>query len=959
MNLCLRLVCVALPLLVAAPALAQYDYRLGGKNKVRYDTFDWKVYETPHFRISYYDRVEPTLPRVASFAESAYDELARKLNFQILEPIPMLTYATHAEFEQTNVIVGFIPEGVGAFATPVRNRMVLPVDLSDADLQALIQHELVHIFQYEILYQGKVRRALYRRPPLWFMEGMASYLAFDESARERAYMRDAALADRIPSIAQPPGGYMAYRYGHKVFEFIESEWGEDGLREFIFSFRNTLGGRVAGPFAETFNMDAEDFDAAFRSWLRRHYGQFAERGTPEEFARRFRTGDDRWSNETSPAVSPSGDLVAAFTTVRNDVDVALLGVPDRRLYKNLTPGETTRYQYLIAQGLTVGPDRGRDLAFSPDGNRVAVFARFDRTRKLLLLDAVKGGVAAEHDIPLPVDQPMQPAFSPDGRSVAFRGYRGGQADIYLLDLGDGSIVNLTDDETYDTAPSFAPDGNTLVYSARVGQWDKLVELQLDDPTRRRQFTFGDGNDEGAAFSRDGRRVFFASDRENGILDVYQYDLESRSLSRLTHLIGAAVNPVPVQTLDGERVVFQAYSRGAWQLWVADPAKAVPVGTQEPPREGVEVEPYVPAVTIPVDPTKGTVVKRHRLFMEDARAFIGYDRYGALQSQVYFGFSDQYGDRRLDVYLSSVDTFSNFNATWLNLEPRLQWGALLSDYRTFYVWGYDPLFDDYTDREQAYRQTGGAFLAQYPFSRSYRVSGSVGYVDQSVTYPMYDDLGNFQEFVSYRDHVPFANVGLAGDTTRWQAYGPHRGTRWELDFYYGADLEDGGALSANTVFEGRAYLPLSQRNEVAVRLYAAFAEGNRPSIFAFGGMDTIRGLPIRSISGNRGGFVNVEWRFPLIDTLDLAFLRLSNIRGVLFVDVGTAWWDFDGVEYNYRGEPGFDFIEDGRLKDGVASYGFGVDLYFFGLPMHWDFSKRWDFKDTLGRLETDFWIGFRF
>ena len=202
---------------------------------------------------------------------------------------------------------------------------------------------------------------------------------------------------------------------------------------------------------------------------------------------------------------------------------------------------------------------------------------------------------------------------------------------------------------------------------------------------------------------------------------------------------------------------------------------------------------------------------------------------------------------------------------------------LFDDRTFYVWGYDPLFDDYTAREQAYRQTGGALVGQYPFSRSYRVNGSVGYVDRKATYPILDDLGEVS-FVSYDDQIPFASTGLAGDTTRWQSYGPHRGTRWELDFYYGADLEDGGTLSANVVFEWRAYLPLSQRNEIAFRLYAAYAEGNRPSIFAFGGMDTIRGMPIQSIAGNRGGFVNLEWRFPLIDNLDLAFLRLSNVRG---------------------------------------------------------------------------------
>jgi len=194
-------------LFVALPVAAQlnpYNPYIGGKNKVRWDKFEWYTYDTPHFRISYYDRVEPSLEKIASYAESAYDDIARKLNFQILKPVPMICYATHAEFEQTNIIVGFIPEGVGAFATPVRNRMVLPVDLPDRELQALIQHELTHIFQYEIFFGGSRGRAIYARPPLWFMEGMASYFGDDEDSRDEMYMRDAALSDQVPSIMRPP-----------------------------------------------------------------------------------------------------------------------------------------------------------------------------------------------------------------------------------------------------------------------------------------------------------------------------------------------------------------------------------------------------------------------------------------------------------------------------------------------------------------------------------------------------------------------------------------------------------------------------------------------------------------------------------------------------------------------------------------------------------------------------------
>ena len=127
----------------------------------------------------------------------------------------------------------------------------------------------------------------------------------------------------------------------------------------------------------------------------------------------------------------------------------------------------------------------------------------------------------------------------------------------------------------------------------------------------------------------------------------------------------------------------------------------------------------------------------------------------------------------------------------------------------------------------------------------------------------------------------------------------------------------------------------------------------------------------SISGNRAGFASVEWRFPLIDRIDMSFLSLGGVRGRLFVDVGTAWYDINGVEYNWFGEPGFKFMgekelpdgttrgESGRLTDGVASYGFGFSITVFGLPMHWDFIKLWDFKDTLDDTQVEFWIGYQF
>jgi hypothetical protein len=961
--------------LMATPAAAQYRY-IGGKNKVRYDTFKWQTYDTPHFKISFYDRVEPKLEKIASFAESSYDDLARRLNFQVLNPIPMITYATHGEFSQTNLMPGFVPEGVGAFATPVRNRMVLPVDLSDRELQALIQHELTHIFQYEILFQGRRGRAIYGRPPHWFMEGMASYFADDEDSRDEMYMRDAVLSDEVPPINAPLGGFFSYRYGHKVFEFIESEWGEDGVRDFVFAFRGVFGGGIGKPVQDIFNMELEEFDAKFRSWLRKKYDDFAERGTPREFGRPFQVrGAPGRAHQSSPVLSPSQDLVAAITTYRNDVDVALFGIPDRRLYKNLTKGYTVKYEYLIAQGFTVGPAEGRDLAYSPDGDRVAVFARSERVRHLLLLDTHKGGIARRIDIPLPIDRPSQPAYSPDGSTIAFKAIQEGQWDIYLLDVASGEISNLTNDQWYDAAPVFRPNGEHLVYTSQIGDYGKLVGISLEDPSEREQLTFGEGNDEGATFSEDGERLFFASDRQDGIYDIYKLDVETRRLDRLTYVYGGAINPVAADTLEGERVGFQAFHRGRWDLYSADASQGEEVGIEQAPTRDFQPEEFLPAVSITVDPEDAKPVKRRKMYMEDAGVNIGVDQEGNFLSNTFFSFTDQYGDRRFLLYFSSIDTFSNFRISYANLEPRLQWGASLYDWRTFYRTGYDYERDEFLDRQQTYRVTGLTFDAFYPLSRYYRLEGQVGFFDREATLPYYDENG-FLQFSSDSEQAPIISPAIVGDTVLWNSYGPHQGSRWELRLLHAYDIDNGGTLTGQATLEYRKYFALSRRNEIAFRAFGAYAQGNRPTVFAIGGTDTVRGYPVRSIWGNQLWFANLEWRFPLIDRLDLSFMSIGQIRGRFFVDVGMACYAQDNFEQSWNGTPGCTFIgtkevidpttgepvtlgESGRLMDGIASYGFGFSVNLFGMPFHWDFVKRWDFKDTLGSTEVDFWIGYKF
>ncbi len=635
-------------------------------------------------------------------------------------------------------------------------------------------------------------------------------------------------------------------------------------------------------------------------------------------------------------------------------------MPDRFLYRNITKGYTTKYEYLIAQHLTVGGDRGRDLSFSPDSNQVAAFARTERSRSLLLLDAINGGIIRGVEIPLPIDQPAQPAWSPDGKQIAFRAVMGGQYDIFVVDLETEEITNITEDESYDAAPAYSPTGESILYTSQYGEVGKIVEIILDGNGLRRQLTFGPGNDEGAAFSKDGKRIYFSSDRDQGVYDIYKYDLDAGKLYRMTKVIGTAVNPTVVETLEGEQVVFQGFSEGGWNLYIIDPNMAEEFGVAEPPTLGVDLEPYIPAVSMNVDINKAHPENKKKLFVENVNVVIGVDQDGNFLSRTVLSMSDKYGDRRFLISLDSIDTFSNFRISWFNMEKRIQWGATLHDFRSFYLFGYDPLSERYTEREQVYEQTGLTLNAQYPLTRHYRLNGSIGYYRQEIDYLQPSEVpGEPAGSISVASDIPVISFSVTGDTVLWKNYGPHQGSRWNVMYVFGFDMEESGAATNRIQFDGRKYLHLSRRNEIALRLFLGYDDGNTPSLFAFGGLDNLRGFPTRSITGNRAGFANIEWRFPLIDRLDLPFMTIGEIRGRVFLDVGAAWYERNGEKYNYLGEPGFTFIEDGRLVDGVSAYGVGFTAVLFGMPMHWDFVKRWDFKDTLSDTETSFWIGYRF
>ncbi|HUP50424.1 MAG TPA: BamA/TamA family outer membrane protein [Thermoanaerobaculia bacterium] len=969
-----------LAVLVAGPA---HPF---GQNKIVYDRFDWRIYHSTHFDIYFYEQERDALQRVVDSAESAYMELSQKFNFQISKKIPLIFYHTHSAFEQTNIILNFIPEGVGAFAEPARNRMVLPIDMSDDKLHQLMLHELTHIFEYEIFFQGKLGKTVAASPPTWLMEGLASFMAQDEDSRDRMVLRDAVVTDRIPAITRNPQGYFAYRFGHAVFRYIQEKYGWEGLRDFIYEYRNTLGNTVDKALKRAFDVSPDEFDTQFRAWLRRQYlPALVAKGEPQEYGEPFKIAEDRTSNDIAPVPSPSGDLLAAFATYKEDVDVVIFNIPQRRMLKNLTAGYTTRYEYAIAQSFTTAPVMGRDIAWSPDGDAVALFVRRERGRDLLMINPISGRVV--DSVRMDIEQQLSPSFSPDGRKVAFSGWVGTQPDIFIYDFDTRTVTNVTDDHFFDGAPVFSPDGKWLVYSSVVETYAKLFRLNLSNPAERYQITTGEWNDTDAWFAPDGKRIFFASDKETGrsmvaaaamqeaadeqsrrdgdtplpdpsnfaAYNIYSLNLGNGDLLQYTDVVGGCFTPVVFTGANNrEHLVFASYYKGQWRLFSTTTDKPLRAAEKtviptEPVESGSRVT-FRPASEFFIDEEKIEKPGGFQLFIDDIEVNAGVtsDQIPVSRSTIYM--SDMLGNRRFIASLDSVSSFSNFDFLYLDLQRRMNWGLRLFDNRSFFT-AVDQQRLELQRIKQAYRETGALGLVSYPFTRYHRLDAGAGYISRQFALPALDPEG-FLIFRERRDDFPVITSTFSGDSTTFKFFGPVSGRRYNISATYAPDLKAGGTLTNDYNLDWRQYFQLSSRTLLAARLFVGHSRGSFPNLYYFGGLNTLRGYDFRSLVGNEAAFANFEFRFPLIDVLATPFLVLQQVRGVLFFDIGGA--RFQGLDVE-TWQP-YQFMEGGRLKHGKAAVGYGFSFNFWGLELHWDFARRFDGKTTEGQARTSFWIG---
>jgi len=197
-----------------------------------------------------------------------------------------------------------------------------------------------------------------------------------------------------------------------------------------------------------------------------------------------------------------------------------------------------------------------------NATRIAYVLRTGRRFTLHITDADGEGGQVAVASPEPI---ISPAWSPNGRRLAYVSFETQKAVVWVQDLGSGERRMLANFRGSNSAPAWSPDGTQLALALSREGLTQLFTLPAAGGTPQR-LTSSNSIDTEPVFSPDGRRIYFVSDRGGGP-QIYRVAVGGGAAERVS--FAGSYNISPAVSPDGKLLAYISRQGNAFRLMTAD------------------------------------------------------------------------------------------------------------------------------------------------------------------------------------------------------------------------------------------------------------------------------------------------------------------------------------------------------------------------------------------------------
>ncbi|MCK9420546.1 MAG: BamA/TamA family outer membrane protein [Nitrospirae bacterium] len=905
------ILCLAF-LFYAGSAFAKFD-----------PAFTWTTLETPHFSIHYHQGEEELAKRTAVIAEDVHARLVPRIQW---EPTGRTHLVLVDAMDATNGLTTVVPyRHITLYITPPVGAPGFGTTVYDEWMRTLITHEYAHILHLDMVHgvpdflQYLFGRLYFPNQfqPTWMIEGLATYEETEQTSGGRGrspgaemVIRMAVLEDKFPRLSQAavfpdfwPSGQVPYLFGEGFTRFIAEKYGREKLAN--ISTRYSYYGVpwfVDANGRWTLGAWYSDLWYEWQNGLKARYAKIREELSATGLTASLALTRRGFVN-ISPVFSPDGNRVAY--TVSNEDEFPAInimnadGTEDRRLVENTTSSTSS----------------GKSIAWSPDGSGI-YYTKIDISRNTNIYnDIYYYDVKEDEEIRITDGLRARDPFpSPDGKRLLFVSNKLGRTRLGIIDIPNDlsspvleKDINWLSEESanqYET-PRYSPDGTLIV----VGVWQpggyKDIWVLDKQGNKVEELTHDRAIDGNAAWSPDGKVIYFSSDR-TGIFNLYAFERATKKIYRITNVLGGAFTPAP--SPDGKTLVFSSYSSAGYDIHMR-PADSASWKPAEPDQdrypEVAYTEKPVETRTHAYNPLP-TLVPRYWFpwfgFSEESRWLFGFLTSGqdAVERHSY-ALAGFYSPKTYRKWYA-------FNYVYDGLYPTFQFAASDMD-GTFSDLLSDPTgTKDYVQRERAI----DASLV-FPLLKLQKQHALlVGYRRKEIS-----ALTRLPPWPRYSGPVPAQGTLVSGRAVylfnNAKQYGfsisPEGGRTIEVGYkQYDKSIGSDFNISKYSA-DWHEYIDFPWKHHVLqARAFAGISRGEviPQGAFQVGGDNPgnalipvddesiyLRGYPINSFRGRKAGLASLEYRFPIKD-IELGWsstpVFLRRVHGAVFAEAGNAWND---------------------------------------------------------------------
>jgi TolB protein len=266
----------------------------------------------------------------------------------------------------------------------------------------------------------------------------------------------------------------------------------------------------------------------------------------------------------------AADDIFGLTQYRGVARTRIAFVSDRDATKERRSKEiyVVDYDGYNPSRVTVNGSLNITPAWSPDGKGLAYVSYRQGSPLIYLARIFEGKSVANLTGERGDAQAFAPAFSPDGRSLAFASSRSGNMDVWVGPVDGGGARRLTTTQASDTAPCWSPTGQELAFTSNRTGTPQLWLMDADGLNVRRLTTVGNYND-GCAWnpSKQFSEIAYTARLDAGGFDIAVIDLATRQVRQITEGRGSC--EYASWAPNGRHLVFSCKRGGRWEITISD------------------------------------------------------------------------------------------------------------------------------------------------------------------------------------------------------------------------------------------------------------------------------------------------------------------------------------------------------------------------------------------------------